>query len=307
MDRDATKLSGGQLPAPAAGARADQRPRDPLPRRADHRPRPAGAPQLLGPGAHDPGARQDRRAHHALHGRGRTCSATRSRSWTTARSSRAVSRSGSCASTSRTRSSSFRARTSGRGDGRSLALVRVERIDRDPDRRRQRDARAAAARRRRAPASAGASRGRSKTSSSSSPAGSSAADALETLPRRPRRAQQGVPARPRDAGLGPRVPDVHAARHGVHLQRQERAHSSSVAVLGAPAPDDAFFAGESVQLVPVDDLDEALAALERHGYDLVVDPAPPRRYWINASSSEGLGARDAPAQPSAVEATPAAG
>ena len=118
--------------------------------------------------------------------------------------------------------------------GLPLALVRVERVDRDPDRRRQRDARAAAARRRRRSSTCRSSRARSRTSSSSSPGGSCEADALATLPRRPRRAQQGVPARPRHPGLGPRLPDAHAVRHGVHLRRQERAHSSRSRCSAAP-------------------------------------------------------------------------
>ncbi len=54
-----------------ARARARQRPRAPDPRRADHRPRPAGAPPDLGRVAPAPVAGQDDPAHDALHGRGR--------------------------------------------------------------------------------------------------------------------------------------------------------------------------------------------------------------------------------------------
>jgi ABC-type multidrug transport system permease subunit len=62
-----------------------------------------------------------------------------------------------------------------------------------------------------------------------------------------------------------------------------------VAVLGGATTPEAtqLFAGEPVQLLPVESEEEALAALRRHGYDMVVEPASPRRYWINESSSKG--------------------
>ncbi|HEX2465789.1 MAG TPA: ABC transporter permease [Thermoanaerobaculia bacterium] len=63
-----------------------------------------------------------------------------------------------------------------------------------------------------------------------------------------------------------------------------------VGVLGGAATDGAtpqLFTGEPVQLLPVESEEEALAALRRHGFDMVIDPAPPRRYWINESSSKG--------------------
>jgi ABC-2 type transport system permease protein len=63
-----------------------------------------------------------------------------------------------------------------------------------------------------------------------------------------------------------------------------------VAVLGSAGggpPAAPLFAGEPVQLVAVADRGEALAALRRHGYDMVIDPASPRRYWINELSTKG--------------------
>ena len=74
-------------------------------------------------------------------------------------------------------------------------------------------------------------------------------------------------------------------------------------MLGGAAPDAALFAGEPVQQVAVADEEEALAALKRHGYDMVVEPGPPRRYWINSSSAKGsvleriLGSSAAAARP----------
>ncbi|PRD36849.1 UNVERIFIED_CONTAM: hypothetical protein NCL1_07485 [Trichonephila clavipes] len=58
-------------PAPAAGAGADQRSRHRVPGRAHHRPRPAGATQLLVADPGPEGTRQDHHPDHALHGRGR--------------------------------------------------------------------------------------------------------------------------------------------------------------------------------------------------------------------------------------------
>ena len=68
-----------------AGARADQRSRAADPRRADHRPRSAGAAPDLGRPAPAADAGQDHPADHALHGRGRAPVRRGSRSSTTAR------------------------------------------------------------------------------------------------------------------------------------------------------------------------------------------------------------------------------
>jgi|WetSurMetagenome_2_1015567.scaffolds.fasta_scaffold00222_23 energy-coupling factor transporter ATP-binding protein EcfA2 len=58
--------------APDAGTRAGERPRCHLPRRADHRPRSAGAPADLAASARTHAAGQDPVARDALHGRSRT-------------------------------------------------------------------------------------------------------------------------------------------------------------------------------------------------------------------------------------------
>ena len=79
---------GGQLlgrhgPAAAHRPRAHARPAGDLPRRAEHRPRPAGPAVRLGPGPRAAGQRRHRRPHHARHGRGRRAHRPGRRSWTT--------------------------------------------------------------------------------------------------------------------------------------------------------------------------------------------------------------------------------
>ncbi len=54
--------------APGAGLRAGGRSRSAVPRRAHHRPRPAGAPPAVGPDRAVQGVRPHHPAHHALHG-----------------------------------------------------------------------------------------------------------------------------------------------------------------------------------------------------------------------------------------------
>ncbi len=56
---------------PRARARPRERPGAHLPRRAHHRPRPAGAPPHVGAAAAAAAAGEDDPPHHALHGRGR--------------------------------------------------------------------------------------------------------------------------------------------------------------------------------------------------------------------------------------------
>ena len=89
---------GGQLlgrhgPAAAHRPRAHARPAGALPRRADHRPGPAGPAVRLGPRTRAAGQRGDRRPHHARHGRGRDAHRPGRRSWTTASCSRWTPRS----------------------------------------------------------------------------------------------------------------------------------------------------------------------------------------------------------------------
>ena len=81
--REAVRRAGA---AAVHRLRADPRPGDRLPGRAVGGARPAGQAQPLGRAAGDQRPRQDRRADHPLHGRGRDRSATGWRSWTTARS-----------------------------------------------------------------------------------------------------------------------------------------------------------------------------------------------------------------------------
>ena len=69
--RGPRRLALGRDEAPADDrARARQRARADAPRRADHRPRPAGAPCALGPALPPQAARRDARPDDALHGRG---------------------------------------------------------------------------------------------------------------------------------------------------------------------------------------------------------------------------------------------
>ena len=64
-------LSGGMKRRLTIAAFADQPARAAAARRADDRPRPAGAPPPLGPALPAEAQRRDARAHDALHGRGR--------------------------------------------------------------------------------------------------------------------------------------------------------------------------------------------------------------------------------------------
>jgi ABC-type multidrug transport system permease subunit len=48
-----------------------------------------------------------------------------------------------------------------------------------------------------------------------------------------------------------------------------------------------FFATRYVDFVPYDDLDVALLKVERHQLDLLVDPGPPARYWVNPEAAKG--------------------
>src|SRR5439155_1000807 len=61
---------GGHEAPPHAGAGAAQRPAPPRPRRADHRPRSAGATDGLGAHPHAQAPGHDHPPHHALHGGG---------------------------------------------------------------------------------------------------------------------------------------------------------------------------------------------------------------------------------------------
>jgi ABC-type multidrug transport system permease subunit len=58
----------------------------------------------------------------------------------------------------------------------------------------------------------------------------------------------------------------------------------------APAVDPGahpFFATRYIDFVAYDDLDAALLKVERHQLDLLVDPGPPTRYWVNPESAKG--------------------
>ena len=48
-----------------------------------------------------------------------------------------------------------------------------------------------------------------------------------------------------------------------------------------------FFATRYVDFVPYDDLDAALLKVERHQLDLLFDPGPPARYWVNPEAAKG--------------------
>jgi hypothetical protein len=48
-----------------------------------------------------------------------------------------------------------------------------------------------------------------------------------------------------------------------------------------------FFTTRYIDFVPYDDVDEALLKVERHQLDLLVDPGPPVRYWVNPEASKG--------------------
>ncbi|MEJ2258391.1 MAG: ABC transporter permease [Woeseiaceae bacterium] len=48
-----------------------------------------------------------------------------------------------------------------------------------------------------------------------------------------------------------------------------------------------FFTTPYVDFVAYDDLDAAMIKVERHQLDLLVDPGPPVRYWVNPESAKG--------------------
>jgi ABC-type multidrug transport system permease subunit len=48
-----------------------------------------------------------------------------------------------------------------------------------------------------------------------------------------------------------------------------------------------FFTTRYVDFVPYSDVDEALLKVERHQLDLLVDPGPPVRYWVNPEAAKG--------------------
>lgn len=48
-----------------------------------------------------------------------------------------------------------------------------------------------------------------------------------------------------------------------------------------------FFATPYIDFVAYDDLDTAMVKVERHQLDLLVDPGPPVRYWVNPESAKG--------------------
>ncbi len=48
-----------------------------------------------------------------------------------------------------------------------------------------------------------------------------------------------------------------------------------------------FFATRYIDFVAYDDLDAALLKVERHQLDLLVDPGPPARYWVNPEAAKG--------------------
>jgi ABC-type multidrug transport system permease subunit len=63
-----------------------------------------------------------------------------------------------------------------------------------------------------------------------------------------------------------------------------------VAVLGsAPAAQAAmpFLATEHIEFIPIESLDQALAKLSRHQFDMLIAPQAPPRYWVNSSSPKG--------------------
>ncbi len=48
-----------------------------------------------------------------------------------------------------------------------------------------------------------------------------------------------------------------------------------------------FFATRYIEFVPYDDLADAMLKVERHQLDLLVDPGPPTRYWVNPEAAKG--------------------
>ena len=48
-----------------------------------------------------------------------------------------------------------------------------------------------------------------------------------------------------------------------------------------------FLETRFVRFVPYEDIDAALVKVERHQLDLLIDPGPPARYWINPDAAKG--------------------
>ena len=48
-----------------------------------------------------------------------------------------------------------------------------------------------------------------------------------------------------------------------------------------------FLDAPFIRFVPYDNLDAALLKVERHQLDLLVDPGPPTRYWVNPEAAKG--------------------
>ena len=64
-----------------------------------------------------------------------------------------------------------------------------------------------------------------------------------------------------------------------------------------------FLETSFVRFVPYDDLDAALVKVERHQLDLMLDPGPPARYWINPDAMKGYFIEFAVLQSVAAEST----
>ena len=48
-----------------------------------------------------------------------------------------------------------------------------------------------------------------------------------------------------------------------------------------------FLETKYVRFVPYEELDEAMLKVERHQLDLLIEPGPPTRYWVNPESAKG--------------------
>ena len=65
-----------------------------------------------------------------------------------------------------------------------------------------------------------------------------------------------------------------------------------------------FFETRYVRFVPYADIDEALLKVERHQLDLLIDPGPPARYWVNPDAAKGYFVEFALLQSVAIEPAP---
>ena len=65
-----------------------------------------------------------------------------------------------------------------------------------------------------------------------------------------------------------------------------------------------FFETRYVRFVPYADIDEALLKVERHQLDLLIDPGPPARYWVNPDAAKGYFVEFALLQSVTVEPAP---